>query len=158
MKQYSFLTEAGIDPVTDALVKDRISSIRKVGGNVLALGGASYLIFQSGLNIVFARKITEMLRSLRDPGMSREECANIVTQVGYTVDKYGIKSVKPMTVKYLFSANIVGPTIQIIKNEDDEKWYIHMIKYLRNMRKFFIAKSVGTAGMGGLALTKFIRK
>ena len=158
MKQYSFLTEAGVDPVTGALLKDRVSSIKKVGGNVLAIGGAGYMIFQSGLNIVFAKKITELLRLLRDPGMSREECADIVTKVGYTIDKYGVKSVKPATARFLFSSNIVGPTIQIIKNEDDANWYISMIKYLRTMRKIFIAKSIGTAGAGGLALTKFLKR
>ena len=157
MKQYSFLSEA-LDPVTDALVKNRVKNIKKVGTGVLTVGGAGYMIFQSGLNIIFARKITELLRIVRNSELSREECANIVTKVGYTIDKYGTKKVNPATVKFLFSSNIVGPTIQIIKNDDDEQWHIHMIKYLKTMRKVFLAKSVGNAAIGGTALYKFLKR
>lgn len=158
MKQYSFLNESSLEnEVAKQMVKNNISSVAKAAKIALGVGGSGYMLFQGGLNIVLAKRLTELIRILRNPELTREECTKILTEFGYSTDKYGTKKVNPATVKFIISSKIVGPSIQIVNNPDDDQWKLHLIFYLRSARKMMYVKSVGSTAIGGVGLYNFLK-
>lgn len=140
MKQYSFLNEIKININTPEETKPLLKKVFKVGkfASSALVGGLSIL------KIAVSNKISELIRILSYV-KTREEAERILLNIGYIKDIDGTKKVVITRVNYALSKSVVGPSLQIVRNETDPLWKEHLLQHLSLCKKTnFIAGMIGS--------------
>lgn len=138
MKQYSFLQEVkvNIDSPESVSSLKKAFKIGKIASS--ALFGTLSLI-----KMVVSYRITSLIKMLQNV-QDRNEAEQILLNIGYVTDGRGLKKMTVGRINYALSKAVVGPALQIVKNETDPEWHSHLIHHLRLCRKSnFIVGLVG---------------
>ena len=139
MVKYSFLKEA--------LEILKSEPMKKV---TLGMVGAKAISF-SVLNSIVTSRISKLRKAISGCE-TRKEAERILLEVGYTYNSDGTKDVKLASINYAVTDAVVGPCLQIVRNQTDSMWKEHVLNYLKLMTTVTGFKSI-LATLGALGIT-----
>lgn len=129
MKKYSFLQEAKVSIKNADNTLKNIKKAYKVGKAI----STPVVAATAAIKLLVTTKINSLIKVMMKVE-TREEAERILLNSGYIVDNTGMKRVVIGSLNYFFSNSVVGPAIQIVKNESDLNWKLHLLKHLRLCR------------------------
>jgi hypothetical protein len=152
MKHYNFLEEFRIDIIGN---KKNIKRIYKLGKVGVSTGLSLYGSAQTAVHAIVSLKINELTKMISHVD-TRQEVEKILLDIGYIKDQNGNKEVRIDRINYVLSKSVVGPCLQIVKNETDPDWKRHVIKHLKLCRNSKAIYSAATGIGTGLAIKSLI--
>lgn len=118
MLHYSFLQEAKKAPMLKSAKKVATAAI---GAKALSISVVSAIVTKRLISLRKAIKNCE----------TREEAERVLLNIGYIWNNEGKKEVALVSINYAVSEAVVGPSLQIVKNEMDPLWKEHVLNYIK---------------------------